>query len=86
MSTIVVFNKDGSVRINEGANEADFKGQDYLVNPIIPRGIPPHQWKKHPDGYIAGTPATVKKKDFTTLKYIATCLLGVVIGYLIHRG
>ena len=85
MPTIVVFNKDGSVRINEGANEADFKGLDYLVDPKFPRGVPPHEWKKHPDGYIIGTPPPKSTKSYQMWVDMGLLLGGAVVGFLITR-
>lgn len=48
-TTVVVFGQQGA-RIHSGANPDDFRGRgDVLVNPIIPRGVPPHLWEKHED-------------------------------------
>jgi len=84
MSTIVVFKEDGSVRINEGANEADFKGQTYLVNPSFPPGVPPHQWKLA-DGKIEGSqpPSTSPFKP-PYFWYITIFSIGALLGYLAH--
>jgi hypothetical protein len=45
MATVVVFEKNG-VRILEGVDERDYRGRgDVAINPVFPRGIPPHKWK-----------------------------------------
>lgn len=81
MPTIVVFNKDGSVRINEGANEADFKGLDYLVDPKFPRGVPPHQWKRE-NGAIVGAATVVLPKPnlLKQLRFLLPLISGILIG------
>lgn len=48
--TIVVF-EEHSARIYHGANEQDFFSCNYLVNPKLPPGAPPHHWK-NVDGKI----------------------------------
>ena len=42
----IIFSKDG-IRICHGINPEDYKDRtDVLINPKIPRGIPPHLWQK----------------------------------------
>lgn len=84
MATIVTFNSNGA-RIYEGADEKDFKDQNYLVNPKFPRGIAPNEWKLHPKGYIMGTEAPAKIKDYNKIKYLACMLAGMALMYLLRR-
>jgi hypothetical protein len=87
MPTIVVFSAKGA-RIHEGVNEADFKGQSYLVDPVFPKRLPPHQWKLSSNGLqIEGTATLPQpKRDHKILKYLTLSLLSFLLGYLIHRG
>jgi hypothetical protein len=85
--TIVTFTEQGA-RIHEGADPKDFKGQQFLVDPTFPRGVPPHQWKLV-NGFIEGTPASElpiipRQTDYTVFKYIGALLLGALIEYLIR--
>jgi len=42
----VIFGNDGMVKILHGIDPKDFAGKaNVLIDPVIPRGIPPHEWK-----------------------------------------
>ena len=76
MATIVTFGPNGA-RIHEGADEADFKGQEYLVNPKFPKGVAPHNWTKEQLQGLA------PKKTFK-LPTWGWALIGFVAGLLAH--
>jgi hypothetical protein len=80
MARIVTFGSNGA-RIYEGADEKDFKGQSYLVNPKLPRGVPPHLWKLE-NGQIVGA-AAPPKKPFQLPNYVYLTL-GLLIGFLLR--
>ena len=83
MPTIVVFGSNGA-RIYEGAEEATFKGQSYLVSPEFPKGVPPHLWKLV-DGKIEGTPTPLPvPRNYTLLKYLGLFIAGALLGYFIR--
>jgi hypothetical protein len=43
---IVLF-EDGKVpQVLHGVNPQDYPAHKILVNPVLPRGVPPHQWKR----------------------------------------
>lgn len=78
---VVIFNSDGSVRIKHGVDKKDYKDRtDVAINPVIPRGIPPHQWKLNRKGYIEGTaPSKKKHRDF-----LVGLFSGIIISYVFY--
>jgi hypothetical protein len=80
MARVVVFTDKGA-RIYEGANPKDFKGSNFLIDPRIPRGVPPHLWKMHKDGYIVGT--VPKPKDYTRYIEAGLFMAGLVVSFLV---
>lgn len=84
MATIVTFGPNGA-RIFEGADPKDFKGQTFLIDPVFPRGVPPHLWKLK-NGAIEGVPITPKKIQVSVLVYtLVGYILGVVTCLLILK-
>ena len=75
MARIVTFGPNGA-RIYEGADPKDFKGQTFLVDPVFPRGIPPHLWTLE-NGQIKGAQVVPQKKQISVYVYT---LVGFVIG------
>lgn len=57
MAKVVIFDKDGAVRIVYAEDISIYQGKpNCLINPTFPRGVPPHLWKLDGDK-IAGTPS-----------------------------
>lgn len=86
MARIVTFGPNGA-RIHEGADPKDFKGQKgFLIDPIYPRGVAPHEWKLHPDGHIEGTSPIppAKKRSFNPVD-LAAFLSGFALAFLLFR-
>ena len=78
---ILLDKEDGKVlRILHGINPSDYKGRkDVLIDPAIPRGIPPHEWIIK-NGQIQGTVPTLPSKKPNLIGYYA---LGVVSGIIV---
>jgi hypothetical protein len=80
MSRIVTFGPNGA-RIYEGANPKNFKGQTFLINPTLPRGIPPHLWKLV-DGKIEGAPE--KPEEAVEAPVWIYTLVGFILGFALR--
>lgn len=92
---IVVF-KDNKVTIIHTNDVSPYKGRtDVLINPEIPRRVPPHMWKMR-DGKIVtiGIAEPAKHVDIIQkqsnvililLKYAVPILVAFAIGFLLHK-
>jgi hypothetical protein len=70
---IVVHFAEGGVRILKGKDAKAMQGKPNTVtNPVIPRGIPPHEWKMGPEGLVSAG-----SSPRPTWQWV---LLGVVLG------
>ena len=85
---VVIFTADNA-RVLKGVRVEDYRGRpDVLINPELPAGIPPHQWKIV-DGKIGVKAAHTEKNVIP--KYIplyvktaaAAFVLGLVLGVLL---
>ena len=77
---VVIWQSNGQVRIIHGINPSDYRGRmDCLIDPVIPRGIPPHQWIKHPNGYIVGTNPPAEQ-TLNLHKYAIGFITGIMIS------
>ena len=43
---VVIFEPGKQPRVQFGVNPATLDQSKILINPVLPRGIPPHRWKK----------------------------------------
>jgi hypothetical protein len=60
---LVVFTPNGA-RVHEGASPSDIPATlPYLIDPKIPRGVPPHHWKLFENRIVQMTDEEKKKMD-----------------------
>lgn len=91
MKTVVLFEDGKCPRIIVNANPEAYDLRYALVNPVLPRGIPPHRWKKvgnhievmpeelisldMPKALVAKAPLYKRKHVYLALASLAVALL-----------
>lgn len=43
---IVLFEDDCDPKVLHGVDPLKYDGAKILINPVLPRGVPPHRWKR----------------------------------------
>jgi hypothetical protein len=87
---VVVFASNGA-RIYHTLDVSEFSTMtNILINPVFPRGIPPHRWRLE-NGAISVVDETLAKEPARqgtfkrNYKELALCLaLGALLGFLAH--
>jgi hypothetical protein len=80
----VVFTKAGA-KIYHGINPESYVGRtDVLIDPVFPKGVPPHLWKLV-DGKIQGTegpkalPRKLTERERALIAALVTCLICLIL-------
>lgn len=79
MHKVVKFEKDGVVRILRVEDVSPYKNDpSCLIDPVFPRGIPPHLWKRDKNMLSGQNPVPIRES-----RYMIPLVISIVINLIL---